>query len=80
MIQQLEHLSSEDRMRELGELFSLEKRRLREDLINMYKTLKGEGKEEGPGSSVVPSDRTRNNGHQLKHRRLQHQETLLQKE
>lgn len=63
----------------MGEIFSLDKRRLREYLINMYKSLKGACKEEDPGSSVVLSDRNRDNGHKLKYRKLQHQETPLQK-
>jgi len=42
------------------------------DLTNAYKYLKGGGQEEGVRLfSVVPSDRTRGNGHKLKHRKLQ---------
>jgi len=40
------------------------------DLIDVHKQLKGGCKEDGARLLVVPSGRTRGNGHRLKHRKF----------
>ena len=70
LIHCLEHLSYEERLSDPG-LFSLEKRRLRGDLINIYKYLRCEKqRDEARLFSAVCGDRTRGNGHKLKHRKF----------
>ena len=70
MIRGLEHLFYEDRLRDLG-LFSLEKRRLRDDLIAAFWYLKGVYKQEGSQLfRRVDNSRTRENGFKLKEGRF----------
>ena len=70
MIQRLEHLSYEDRLKELG-LFSLGKRRVWGGVIVAFQYLKGVYKHEGNQLFTrVDSDRTKGNGFELKERRF----------
>ena len=65
MIRGLQQLSYEERLRELG-LFSLEKRRLRKDLIVAFQYLNGAYKQEGELLFTrVDNDRARGNGFKL---------------
>jgi len=66
----LEHLLYEERLRDLR-LFSLERKKLRGDLITVYKYLKCRS-QVGESSlfSVVCRDRTRGNEQKLEHRKF----------
>ena len=70
LIRRLEHLFNKDRIREMG-LFSLEQRRLWEDLTAAFQYLKGAYRKDGEGLSVRGcSYRTSGNSFKLKEGRF----------
>ena len=70
MLRGLQHLPYKDRLRELG-LLSLEKRRLRGELIAAFQDLQGASKQEGRQLfERGDKSRTRGNGLKLKEGRL----------
>ena len=70
MIRGVENKPYEGRLKELG-MFILEKRRLRGDMIALFKYLKGCHAEEGQNMLlIIPECRTRNNGRKLKEARF----------
>jgi len=71
MIKGLEHHQCEEWLSNIS-LFSLGKRRLRCDVINVYKYLKGDGRQMDGARLFLAacSDRTRSNGLRLEHRKF----------